>query len=408
MKHLTAIFKALPFVAIITACTNTASEKQLPKKTDSIVSKTPGRPDTNKVQQKTAPKLNDSLNAIASLIAGQWQTGQAFEATGMSVVYKTYAANMNKRWRLFDSTRIKVLDDFRKRELAEVKNKGTLFYPFSGPDYLYPGVFFPDCKKIIMLGLEPVGTMPAFDTIAPDSLAPYFGKLNSSLYAILNFSFFRTESMKKDLHSGELDGTLHVLFLFMHRTGCRFIAARPLTIDTNGVKQYYTSFEKLNTEKLKTKGIEIQFVDSNGVEKELNYFSVDASDYYLKGNTGFRKYMEQQGNFITYLKGASYLLHKTYFSVVRNIILGHATVVVQDDSGIGIKYFLRDKDKWDFKLYGEYTKPIKKFAGQYQPTLDSMYKQNGAAKLDFGLGYNFKDKNSNFMIARLRSGGQGL
>ncbi len=210
--------------------------------------------------------------------------------------------------------------------------------------------------------------------------------------------------MKRDLQSGELNGTLHLLLLFMHRTGCRFVAARPLTIDTNGVKQYYPSFEKLNTEKLKTKGIEISFVDASGIQKELNYLSLDASDYYLKNNVGFRKFIQQQGNFMTYLKGASYLLHKTHFSITRNLILNQSSMVVQDDSGIGIKYFLQDSDKWEFRFYGQYTKPIRKFAGQYQPLLDSMYKLNGATKLDFGLGYNFKDKNSNFMIARLRSG----
>lgn len=405
MKQLTAVLKAFSFVFILTACSNDTQQKQPPNKKDSTIAKPLFLKDTAREVKSVAPAFNDTLNEMAAIIAGEWKDGNIYNTTGNAAVYRSYANTMNKRWHLFDSTRIKVLTEFRNRELdGYTKNSGILFYPFSGPDYLYPGIFFPDSKKIIMLGLEPVGTMPAFNAISPDSLAPYFGKLNTSLYAILNFSFFRTESMKRDLQSGELNGTLHLLLLFMHRTGCRFVAARPLTIDTNGVKQYYPSFEKLNTEKLKTKGIEISFVDASGIQKELNYLSLDASDYYLKNNVGFRKFIQQQGNFMTYLKGASYLLHKTHFSITRNLILNQSSMVVQDDSGIGIKYFLQDSDKWEFRFYGQYTKPIRKFAGQYQPLLDSMYKLNGATKLDFGLGYNFKDKNSNFMIARLRSG----
>jgi hypothetical protein len=38
------------------------------------------------------------------------------------------------------------------------------------------------------------------------------------------------------------------------------------------------------------------------------------------------------------------------------------------------------------------------FSEFYQPELDSLYKRIGAKPLGFGMGYNFRDKNSNFMI----------
>jgi hypothetical protein len=39
------------------------------------------------------------------------------------------------------------------------------------------------------------------------------------------------------------------------------------------------------------------------------------------------------------------------------------------------------------------------FSAFYQADLDSTYKQQGSKPIGFGIGYNFRDKNSNFMIA---------
>lgn len=345
-------------------------------------------------------KPDDSLNALAHLMSGTWQDGQLFANLANKQAYKKYAENFSKRWLDYDTTRIKTLIDFRNNELAErFKNTTTLFYPFSGPDILYPSVFFPSAKKYILVGLEPVGTLPDINRLANDTSGNYYNQLNTALFAILKFSFFRTESMRKDLKSGELDGVLHLLFLFLNRTHNNIVSARAITLDSLGGKIYLPSFEEMNSKKRTTKGVEIVYLNPQGEQKELNYFSLDAVDYELKKNKGFLNYIQNEMSVNVYLKGASYLLHKTYFSVMRGIILNKADAVVQDDSGIAIKYFLNDSANWTYQLYGEYSKPIATFANQYQPRLDSMYKQGTSKKLAFGLGYNYRDKNSNFMIA---------
>jgi len=73
--------------------------------------------------------------------------------------------------------------------------------------------------------------------------------------------------------------------------------------------------------------------------------------------------------------------------------------VIQDDSGMALHYYLDSKYQWDFSFYGQYLKPIPMFAQFYQADLDSLYKLKGTKSIGFGIGYNFKDKNSNFMIA---------
>lgn len=356
------------------------------------------------VPKEPAAKPNDTLSSIAQLISGDVDSSSLFPKIAANKHYKNFAESFSKRWAIFDTTRIVKLEAFQKSALHEkVKLEKTLFYPFSGPDILHASLFFPNADRYVLIALEPVGDLPDFEKTNPDSLQEYYKNLNTSLNAILKFSFFRTESMSKDLKNEEVDGSIHLLFLFLNRLGNQIVSAKPITIDTTGSIVVMNSFERLKNAKLQTKGVEIKFLSKDGQLKTMEYYSLNAVDYALKKNKGFTNYLATIQNFNTYLKGASYLLHKDYFSIIRNKILEGSSTIVQDDSGIALRYFEKESGKWDYSLYGEYTKPVSLFSKQYQKDLDSLYKKQGSSALGFGLGYNFKDKNSNLMIVNRKS-----
>ena len=356
--------------------------------------------DSIKEAKETVLPINDTLNAIADIMSGITDTSSIYKFVQSSSDFKAFSKNFDKRWRAYDSTRLTNLKIFKENEIGKVvKPQSTLFYPFSGPDILHAQTFFSEADKYVMIGLEPVGSLPEFKKDETDSLKTYFTKVNTSLNAILKFSFFRTQSMKNDLKNEEVDGTLHLLVLFLKRTGNQFSSAKPVTVDSSGNIQYVKSFAALKVLKTNTRGVEIQFNDINNKPKKLYYFSLNAADGGLKSNKGFMAYLKAMGTVNTYLKGASYLMHKDYFSMVRKVILNQSEHVTQDDSGIAFHYFLNDEHKWNYSFYGQYLKPISMFSEFFQKDLDSLYKKQGAKPIGFGIGYNFKDKNSNFMIA---------
>ncbi len=344
-------------------------------------------------------KINDSLNAIATIIAGMYNNSNSeFNFLLKNKDYLNFATNFNNRWLKFDTTRLEKLKLFQQKVLSKnVKPAQTLFYPFSGPDILYAYTFFPDVENYIMVGLEPVGTLPKFTNNSEDSIVNYFNKINTSLNAILKFSFFRTESMSKDLKNEEVDGTLHLLFLFLTRTGNSIISANPVSIDSTGSIIEKNNFIDLKKSNHRTKGIQIKFLTKNNQVKTISYFSLNAANDGLSKNKGFTTYLNKIKNFNTYLKGASYLLHNAHFSIIRNAILNGSNCIIQDDSGIAFKYF--DKNKFTFKFFGDYIKPISLFSKNYQKDLDSVWSSQGSEKIGFGIGYNFKDNNSNLLIA---------
>ncbi len=386
----------------IVGCSSSAPEtKQVEVKKDTVkVDSVETVTDSLSLTKTPEIKTNDSLNAIADIISGIVDSSHIYKYVQTTSDFKVFSKNFDKRWMKYDSTRLISLKKFKENEISKVvKPQATLFYPFSGPDILHAQTFFPEADKYVMIGLEPVGSLPELKKEETDSLDSYFNKVNTSLNAILKFSFFRTESMSKDLKNKEVDGTLHLLFLFLKRTGNQLCSAKPVTVDSLGTLQFVNSFADLKKLKTNTRGVEIKFVDTQKQPKTLYYFSLNAGDAGLKHNKGFMAYLKNMGTVNTYLKGASYLMHKDYFSMIRKVILGQSQYVIQDDSGIAFHYFLDDANKWNYTFFGQYLKPIPMFAQFYQKDLDSLYKQQGAKPIGFGIGYNFKDKNSNFMIA---------
>lgn len=390
----------------LVACQTSSSSSEAEVNKDSLVSDSTSQ--TSLQTETTTPTLpatptltasvNDSLNEVAAIIAGMQQNTQRFKATLSSSAYQQFSKTFTERWQNFDTTRVMKLKMFCDTELnALLPKQATLFYPFSGPDILYANCFFPNAQRYVMVGLEPVGSLPDFSSA--DSLGGYFDKLNTSLNAILKFSFFRTVSMSSDLKNKQVDGTLHVLLLFLKRNGNAIANIKPLTLDSTGQVVYLESLKALKTGNYKSKGVEITFLTPDSEAKTVTYFSLNAADDGLKNNTGFVLYLKKLNTLTTYLKGASYLMHKSNFSIIRSQILTQSAAIVQDDSGIALRYFSDSGASWTYHLFGKYTRPIPMFSACYQSDLDRLYTQKGSKNIGFGIGYNFRDKNSNFMIA---------
>ncbi|MGZ5190188.1 MAG: hypothetical protein ACXWCZ_04155 [Flavisolibacter sp.] len=341
--------------SVLTSCSPSSTVKTGELKQDTVVPQIvidKERNDSIESAQHIVIKTNDTLNALANIMSGIADTSSIYQYVQNTADFKSFSKNFDKRWNTYDSTRLMNLRKFRENEISKVvKPQSTLFYPFSGPDILHAQAFFPEADQYVLIGLEPVGSLPEFKREEIDSLDTYFSKVNTSLNAILKFSFFRTQSMKNDLKNEEVDGTLHLLFLFLKRTGNELCSAKPITMDSSGTVIYVNSFADLKKLKTNTRGVEIKFVNDDKQLKSLYYFSLNAADGGLKANKGFMTYLKNMGTVNTYLKGASYLMHKNYFSKVRNVILDQSQHVVQDDSGIAFHYFEEDDQNWGYSFF---------------------------------------------------------
>jgi hypothetical protein len=266
--------------------------------------------------------------------------------------------------------------------------KPTMFYMFSGPDFLYADAFYPKASTYVLSALEPVGAVPDL-TKSRGGVGQSLYHVEHSLSTILTFSFFITKMMKTDLHADQLNGTLPLLYVFLARSGKTIHSVNLVTVDDKGaVIPYTTAGRNL------TQGVKITFTGGGGGEKTLYYFSTNLANDGVK-LTGFLKFCEALGPGNSLIKSASYLLHSGSFTTTRDFLLAHSATLIQDDSGIPLAFY--DPKKWRLFPFGRYLGPIGEFPGRYQPQYAELFRHS--QPMDFGIGYRWRTNESNLLLA---------
>ena len=153
--------------------------------------------------------------------------------------------------------------------------------------------------------------------------------------------------------------------------------------------------ENLGTKKIISDAVQITAKDEQGKPIKVSYFKTNIANGYIN-KSGFLKYLQGLPKGISYVKAASYLMHKNYFSEIRSHLLSSSSAIIQDDSGIPIKHF--PNNRWNIQFFGKYTAPIDLFKEHYQEEMKDL-SENQAIKLPFGTGYKWRKGQSNLILA---------
>jgi hypothetical protein len=356
----------------------------------------PALPDT--LSQTAAPVDTADVHDVAAYLAGlPVKRGSSLSTLTNTPEWQAFRTDADKSWSTYHASRTDKIEAWAKAELDTVRqNSPVLFYPFSGPDFLNAATVFPGSDTYVLVGLEPVGSVPGRTSLESPKL---YNAVKSSLWSVLNFSFFRTNSMAVDLKSLELDGAVPLIMLFAARTNHQITDVQHIYLSKAGELAADTATNAAQY----VPGAIVSLRTAQGKEKKVYYFSADLSDWKLgQTNSAILRYTSTLGPLTTYVKSATYLMHKPYFSKVRNLILERSRYILQDDSGIAMKYF--QPANWRLTHYGTYRKPIPMFSMYYQPALTAAYQDtiNKPRVLPFGTGYNWRVNDSNLLLAKRR------
>jgi len=303
--------------------------------------------------------------------------------------WKRQAAFFNTSWKDFE---VKNLSKVKSWSSENVKqSQPVLYYFFSGPDILYADAFFPNAKTIIMSGLEPSGPIPQLSEFSSRSLGSELGGIRSALGNLLKHGYFITSEMGSQLSRSRLYGTIPVIYVFLARSGKTIHDVSLVSVDKEGKLH---SQDEAGVES-SAKGVKIVYAGSDGQERTLYYFRTDLSNKGVAAS-GYLKFCQEFGTGDGLVKSASYLLHNPGFSDVRDFLLKNSATLLQDDTGIPVK-FLSDA-AWQLRPYGTYLHPIRQFWHADQPKLWDLYRKERPAPLDFAVGYHW-GKPSNLLIA---------
>jgi hypothetical protein len=306
-------------------------------------------------------------------------------------------------WAQFEASRLKPAMRFSQGEVAaQMQGAGPVFYPFSGPDALYALAMFPQATDFMLMGLEPVGDVPDLAALSDADLAESLVELRRSMRSIITFSFFRTNDMRAELGKNRFSGVTPILMLFIARHGFSVQGVEPFTLEPDASLRVTDAAGLQNLPAHRVPGVRIRFVKAGETKvRTLSYVKADLSNGGLAGAAQPLKWVANAAPRATYLKAASYLMHTSHFSKVREFILATTDMVVQDDSGIPLRFFTGEK--WGSAFYGTYDGPIKLFANRYQEDLRNAYATSGN-KLEVGIGYDFQARTSNIQRFMRKSG----
>ena len=342
------------------------------------------------------------FNEIALFLAGmQDPKSHDHLALESSEEWKTYAREADSNWVKFYRRKIRPVQRWRQKEISSAMDTiRTLFYPFSGPDFIFADAFFPKADKYILFGLESPGTIPDPASWKEQNLKSSMASLNKSIDDVTSIGFFRTNDMKVELESASINGVTPILMLFLARSGHTIIDVIPGEMNPEGEFHSVKEFQNAQGEKSYGTAVEIRFTENQtGQRKSLIYFAVDVSDRGLAKNTGCKNFLLHIPlNCLTLIKSASYLMHMSAFSFIRKTILAKSMLILQDDTGIAYRFFKHDN--WQIRLFGTYTKTIGLFKHKFQEDLKEAYeKEENPGAVPFKIGYNIKFNETNLLMA---------
>jgi hypothetical protein len=270
----------------------------------------------------------------------------------------------------------------------------TLFYPFSGPDFLNAHWLFPDCTRVVMFGLERIGQVPNVEAMTDEEFVRLLSQVRSFMVNLFSRNYFVTDTMLKDLRTDQqLRGVVPVFMVLMALSGVEVTRVAPLNLER--------SPDAVKGRKRSLYGLSIDFRVAGSAPRRLNYFSLDATDAAMAGYPEFIDYLRSLGQTTTLIKSASYLLHGNEFSRVREVVVDATRFLVQDDTGL--PYSRLVKRGMEVRVYGTYGVPIPPFEGAYQPALAAVYQKQNPPLLPFRFGYHRSrgDARSMLMVARM-------
>ena len=344
------------------------------------------RPLFNGAVSMNVPTHSGSINDIARLFAG------LDSSYSQTVAVATHKARMDSLWARHLGTHRGPLQAWANEEIRDFRHANAMFYPFSGPDFLFASALFPSAETYVLCGLEPAEPLPRLSSLSQREIDNGLTGLHNAVSTIMQSGYFITTEMRSTLQATRFRGVLPLLMAFMARTGHTVDSVDTVRLDGSG--NVTLAGSSGNT------GLMIRCHTLFGAPKRVFYFRQDLSNGHVSENGPFLSFVSRLGRVPAFLKSASYLMHQGDFSHIRDYLLRHSSAIVQDPSGIPFRDFGRYG--WNLWLYGNYRGTLAIFGGCQQPDLVHAYSsgQYPVKPLNFGIGYLMNPQTTCLMVGR--------
>ena len=293
-----------------------------------------------------------------------------------------HRAEMEKVWTRIDP-RLQAMSHWSRDELSRLPGaEAPVFYPFGGPDLFAVFNLFPHASSFILVGLEAPGRLPMPEEAKGAGLAEDLARLRQPFESMAQSGYFVRTQIDEQLSGGHFDGILPILLIALVRAGQMPEAVQYVRLDQSG------QLVGLEDPAASAGAVRILFRPAAGPGKvrSVFYYAQDLSNDGVFPDSGFYHMVEKLGTVNSFIKSGEYLLHTDPFSNLRKLMLDRSQVVLQDDSGVPLRFFT--SDRWTVDLYGHYEDVLAAYKPWFQQDLAAAYqRKDKILPLPFAAGY---------------------
>lgn len=332
---------------------------------------------------------------FAGLYAGDTNTIKAVIDTASWPIWMEYSQKFREGFVRADNALRKGVDLWRDSVLnAKIDESLDLVYLFSGPDVLYPRLFFPEARNVYMCALEPVNTLPDYTSFSTTKVQQYQQDIKAAFENIVGDSYYITSYMSSELRS-EVEGVLPMMLVTAKIKGGTIEEVFFFEPNTEGV------IDTIENGQANGVSIRVRYPD-NKVQQYLYYSGNIGDEEYedqagLNTNDNLRAYFENFPVHNSFIKAASYIPHDTRrFSIAVDAIYD-SEAIFQDPTGISCSMASRDTSRTMYIMgtMDNGCKPLYHFDWISFDCLIAYYKNNKDLVLEeppFKFGYQKRQK----------------
>ena len=332
-----------------------------------------------------------SVRTAAILLAGQQPVTGLPPALAQSPRWAAFAKEVTANWARYSQ---KIADPMSQWALAELPVvPETVFYPFSGPDFVTVHQLFPAAKRYVMMAMQNAERPLDLANLAPELIDPSLGVLTSAWQHFGENGFYVTEYLEKYLYSTRANiGASTFIVSFLSLQGFEVERIVPIQVAADG------SLQELSLDTPRWRSVRIQ-ASKQGQPIIVDYLKIDLSNPGLQAAPQHLSLIGTLTKNPVLFKAASHLPQNVGFSVIANQVLANSPLVVQDETGLSYSTLIRAHQ---VALFGKFVVAHHAFQSYHVDLAKAFAQRNDIKPLNFRFGY-FKDGSYALMIATRKS-----
>jgi len=295
----------------------------------------------------------------------------------------------------------------------------TVVYPFGGGDLISALVAFPNATEITTISLEQSGDPRRLRMLTPAQIDSSLGALRAEIGGLISVGSNTSENLSAQQRN-DLPGQVSSFLLGLVAAGFEPVAMRYFRFDDAGAIDYLDQAEidALESEKKQSlkhdwqspsfsrafANVEIQYQRPGDATVRVHrHVGWNLGDGYLMKNPQLVRHLEKKGKVSMLTKGASYLLWRGDFSLIRNYMLDHLAWMLSDSTGIPPAY-ARTAGMVQ-ETYGHYSGAFLEGSqeSRHDAAFIELWRSQKRRKLPFRFGYVDKDKQAHVVVTRPKS-----